>query len=184
MPGTSATSTTATAESSGLTAALATLRDVAGVNGSFVFRGDGQLLAREIHAMFDDEALAETSQRLARLRETFAAVGDDLDLVVIRFQDHKLYLKVLTDGVLCILADAGVNMPALRMAANVVGRRIAPDLARAAMVPAPSAVPFGSASPTAGSASGAQAPAAASTPVVAHRPAPAGMRRFRGRTLE
>jgi predicted regulator of Ras-like GTPase activity (Roadblock/LC7/MglB family) len=99
--------------SSGMSVALATLRDIAGINGSFVFGADGRLMAREIHAMFDDGALAGASERLARLRETFAAVGDELELAVMRFQDHKLFLKVLPSGVLCILAESSVNMPAL-----------------------------------------------------------------------
>lgn len=163
--------------------ALGTLRDVAGVNGSFVFRGDGQLVAREIHAMFDDGALAEASERLARLRETLAAVGDEVDVLVIRFRDHKLYLKVLPDGVLCILADTGVNMPALRMAANLVGRRIATDLARAATMSAPFAVPFEAAAEPSGRV-GSEGPATGSAPIISNRQAPAGMRRFRGRTME
>lgn len=159
----------------GLTVALATLRDIPGINGSFVFGADGRLVAREIHAMFDDAALAGASERLARLRETFAAVGDELELAVMRFQDHKLFLKVLPRGVLCILAESAVNMPALRMAANVVGRRIAADLAAAATrPPVPIAAPL---------------PAAATPPEPlppkrARGVALPGMRRFRGHTLE
>lgn len=174
-----------TAGPPGVTAALATLRDVAGVAGSFVFQADGSLVAREIHAMFDDGALAEAAQRLARLRETFAAVGDELDLAVIRFQDHKLYLKMLADGgaspgALCILAEAGVNMPALRMAANLVARRIGGVVAEFEGAPVEDAqararitTEFG-AEPAPGDAGGAASP----RPV-----APPGMRRFRGRVL-
>jgi predicted regulator of Ras-like GTPase activity (Roadblock/LC7/MglB family) len=160
----------------GITTALATLRDLPGINGSFVFGGDGRLVAREIHAMFDDVALAEASERLARLRETFAAVGDELDLAVMRFQDHKLFLKVLPSGVLCILAESSVNMPAVRMAANVVGRRIAADLTNAVTVPAvPSEAPLPTVAP-----SDPLQPA----PARARTLAPPGMRRFRGHTLE
>jgi predicted regulator of Ras-like GTPase activity (Roadblock/LC7/MglB family) len=160
-----------------MTTALATLRDVAGINGSFVFGTDGRLVAREIHAMFDDAALSGASERLARLRETFAAVGDELDLAIIRFQDHKLFLKVLPSGVLCILAESSVNMPALRMAANVVGRRLAGVLAGAAALPAASpevvvpaeVAPAEPPPPAAPRARGVALP---------------GMRRFRGHTLE
>jgi|GEM_PF-3251729 len=115
-----------------VTTALATLKDVAGITGSFVFTSGGQLVAREIHAMFDDAALGDAAERLSRLSDTFASVGDELELAVIRFQDHKLYLKVLNGGMLCILADGVVNMAALRMAANLVGRRIATELEHAA----------------------------------------------------
>lgn len=115
-----------------VTTALATLKDVAGITGSFVFTSGGQLVAREIHAMFDDAALGDAAERLSRLSDTFASVGDELELAVIRYQDHKLYLKVLNGGMLCILADGVVNMAALRMAANLVGRRIAAELEHAA----------------------------------------------------
>jgi predicted regulator of Ras-like GTPase activity (Roadblock/LC7/MglB family) len=154
------------AGSTELAGSLGTLKDVAGILGSFVFTEDGRLVAREIPALFDDTALAEVSGRLTRLRETFAAVGDRLDVAVLRFRDHKLYLKALGDSMLCILAEGSVNMPALRMAANLVGRRIVPSLQRAAQEP-PAAPPA----------------VAATTP----RPAsvaPPGMRRFRGRPVE
>jgi predicted regulator of Ras-like GTPase activity (Roadblock/LC7/MglB family) len=146
---------------------LGTLKDVAGIMGSFVFTGEGHLVAREIPPMFDDGSLGEASGRLARLRDTFAAVGDALDVAVVRYREHKLYLKVLGDGMLCIVAEGAVNMPALRMAANLVGRRIAPVLAQGALAPIQTAV-------------AAPAPEAARPPPVA----PPGMRRFRGRTVE
>jgi predicted regulator of Ras-like GTPase activity (Roadblock/LC7/MglB family) len=150
-----------------LHASLGTLKDVSGILGSFVVTQEGRLIAREIPALFDDTALAEASGRLTRLCDTFAAVGDRLDAAVVRFRDHKLYLKALGPGMLCIVAGGAVNMPALRMAANLVGRRIAPVLERAAVEPprAPSAPP---------------SPNEPRHDVVA----PPGMRRFRGRTVE
>jgi predicted regulator of Ras-like GTPase activity (Roadblock/LC7/MglB family) len=153
-----------------MTAALATMRDVAGVTGSFVFHSDGRLVGRDIHAMFDDGALVEAAERLARLRETFAAVGDELDTAVIRFQDYKLYVKVLDGAMLCILADQAVNMPALRMAANLVSRRIGAELAREDVAEAEDA----------STVEGRAVAAPARSP----RVAPPGMRRFRGHTVE
>jgi predicted regulator of Ras-like GTPase activity (Roadblock/LC7/MglB family) len=158
-----------TAASAGveLVTSLGTLKDVTGIMGSFLFTEDGRLVAREIPAMFDDTALVEASGRLTRLRETFAAVGDRLDVAVVRFRDHKLYLKALAGGMLCIVAEGGVNMPALRMAANLVGRRIVPALERAVLEPT--------------LVTEQQAPAPAPR---APAQAPPGMRRFRGRTVE
>jgi predicted regulator of Ras-like GTPase activity (Roadblock/LC7/MglB family) len=150
-----------------LHASLGTLKDVSGILGSFVFTQEGRLVAREIPALFDDTSLSEASGRLMRLCDTFAAVGDRLDIAVVRFRDHKLYLKALGPGMLCIVAEGAVNMPALRMAANLVGRRIAPALERAATSPPPApSAPPDSAEPRHGTM------------------APPGMRRFRGRTVE
>ena len=86
------------------------------------------MVARELPAMFDDLTLAEAGSRLALSQETFAAVGDRLDSAVLRFRDHQIYVKPLSAGALCIITVGGVNMPVLRMAANLVGRRIAPVL--------------------------------------------------------
>ena len=159
--------------------ALATLKDVGGITGSFAFTNTGRLVGREIHPMFDSAVLGEAGERLTRLRDTFASVGDELDLAVIRFQDHKLYLKVLPGGMLCIVADGVVNMAALRMAANLVGRRIAPALDQAdadPLVLQPEAAP-------------PQVDAAVVAGSTGHRKPPVivpgtGTRRFRGHDLK
>ncbi len=124
-----------------LKASLAALKDVAGVTGSFVFGYDGRLVARELPAVFDDAALHEAGGRLTRIRETFAAVGDTLDVAVIRMGDHKLYLKSMAAGMLCIVAEAKVNMPALRMASNLVARRITAAVEQIDATPAPEPPP-------------------------------------------
>jgi len=135
-----------------------------------VFTSAGDLVARELPPMFDDTALGEASSRLMRLHETFAAAGDRLDVAVLRYRDHKLYVKTLPAGALCILSDGAVNMPALRMAANLVGRRITPALEAVARAPLQAAEP---------------APPPAPAPAARHVPlAPPGMRIFRGRPVE
>ena len=148
---------------------LATLKDVGGVVGSFVCTPNGRLVSREIPAMFDDGALAEAGSRFVRFREAFAAGGDELELGVVRFQEHAVYMKVVGTSLLLILVEGAVNMPALRMAANLVGRRIGPAVAQAESAP-PAVDP----------------PVESAPPVRARRPAeaPPGMRRFRGRPVD
>jgi predicted regulator of Ras-like GTPase activity (Roadblock/LC7/MglB family) len=115
----------------GVRTSLATLKDVAGIAGSFVCTANGRLVAREIPALFEDAVLAEAGSRLLRIGETFAAGGDTLEFAVVRYGENRLYLKALAGGMLCIVVAGEVNMPALRMAANLVGRRIAPAVSRA-----------------------------------------------------
>jgi predicted regulator of Ras-like GTPase activity (Roadblock/LC7/MglB family) len=152
---------------------LSTLKDVVGVMGAFVCTPDGRLVSREIPSLFDDGTLAEAGSRLLRVREAFAAGGDEMDVGVIRFRDHRIYMKAVGSSLLMILAEGEVNMPALRMAANLVGRRISPAVAIVEAKPPP-----------------VRAPAAALEPAPAPRPsraigeAPPGMRRFRGRTVD
>jgi predicted regulator of Ras-like GTPase activity (Roadblock/LC7/MglB family) len=150
-------------------ASLATLKDVAGIMGSFVCTPDGRLVSREISAVFDDGGLAEAGSRLLRIREAFAAGGDEMEAGVIRFRDHRIYTKTVGNSMLMILTEADVNMPALRMAANLVGRRIAAAVAH--VQSEPPAVRASGSSPA--------APARTSR----HAEAPPGMRRFRGRDV-
>lgn len=181
----------ATPPPGGIAAALATLKDVSGIAGSFVFTTTGKVFAREMHPMFDDEALDEAAERLTRLRDTFAAVGDHLELAVIRYHDHRLYLKVLDMGMLCILADGVVNMAALRMAASLVARRIdgAPHVQRVAVAPVSPRASGSFPDPLALAETPGpdlrrppSMPSHSSTPV-APPAAASGTRRFRGRTV-
>jgi predicted regulator of Ras-like GTPase activity (Roadblock/LC7/MglB family) len=164
------TESDAHALSEGMRASLATLKDVGGITGSFVCTPNGRLAAREIPALFDDSVLSEAGSRLVRMREAFAAGGDALDVGVVRFRDHRIYLKAVGDSMLCILAEGAVNMPALRMAANLVGRRIGPAVARLETEPPPEAPTHTQSEPT--------------QPTRVPGAAPPGMRRFRGRTVD
>jgi predicted regulator of Ras-like GTPase activity (Roadblock/LC7/MglB family) len=159
----------ATALEASVRDSLATLKDVGGVVGSFVCTPNGRLVSREIPAMIDDDALAEAGSRFVRFREAFAAGGDELEVALARFEDHGIYMKVVGNSLLLILIQGAVNVPALRMAANLVGRRIGPAVAQAESAPLP-----------------VHAPAESAPPVRARRfaEAPPGMRRFRGRPLD
>ena len=162
----------AAALAEGVRASLATLKDVAGIAGSFVCTQSGRLVARELPALFEDAVLAEAGSRLLRITETFAAGGDELDVAVARYGDHRVYLKAIAGGLLCVVVAGPVNMPALRMAANLVGRRIGPSVARA-QAELPPSPPEKSPAPP-------QRPAADRAAAAA----PAGMRRFRGRAVD
>jgi predicted regulator of Ras-like GTPase activity (Roadblock/LC7/MglB family) len=158
----------ATALSDGMNASLATLKDVAGIAGSFVCTPNGRVVAREISPLFDDSVLVEAGSRLVRMREAFAAGGDELEVGVVRFRDHRIYLKSVGDSLLCILAEGAVNMPSLRMAANLVSRRIGGAVAQLEAEPPPVRAP----------------PPPAPPPPRPTSEAPPGMRRFRGRSVD
>jgi len=57
---------------------LTALRDVAGVHGSFVLPSTGELLGKDLPAVFHDELFVEVGARLSRFIETMAADGDDV----------------------------------------------------------------------------------------------------------
>lgn len=125
---------------------LAAMRDVDGVHGSFVVTRTGQLAGKDLPPMFDDAVLSEVGRRVARLHDGLCAGGDDFEQCVMRFADHKLYLRSVPSGFLCVLSTNSVNTPALKMALTLTSRRVDPLIAEAAAnpnsaQPAPSSPP-------------------------------------------
>ena len=118
------------------------MRDVDGVHGSFVVTKSGALVGKDLPAMFDDTVLAEVGRRIARLNEGLSTGGQDFDNCVMRFADHKLYLRSVSNGFLCVLSSNGVNTPAMKMALTLTSRRVDPMIVEPPAPPA-AAVPSG-----------------------------------------
>jgi predicted regulator of Ras-like GTPase activity (Roadblock/LC7/MglB family) len=129
--------TPAPAEGHRLRQHLHLLRDVEGVHGSFVFATGGALVDSDLPAIFDTDLLSDVGARVARLYETFFAGGGDLDTCVLRYAEHKLYFRKTNFGTLGVLSAVAVNLPALRMVANLVARRVDPEIAALSMAPVP-----------------------------------------------
>jgi predicted regulator of Ras-like GTPase activity (Roadblock/LC7/MglB family) len=119
---------------------LSAMRDVDGVHGSFVISKSGALVGKDLPAMFDDVVLTEVGRRIARLNEGLSAGGQDFDHCVMRFADHKLYLRRTPKGFLCVLSTNGVNTPALKMALTLTSRRVDPMITEPVDAGGPSAV--------------------------------------------
>ena len=165
-------------------AGLRSLFDLQGVYGSFLVTTKGDVVARALPEVVDDVTLLEVGGRVIRLADTFESVGISPELCILRFADHKLYIKNVVSGALCILTGSDVNFPALRMAANVVARRVGPDLARVlagatdSLTPPPTA--RGGVRSMKSSPGMALAPGAPSSAPAA---APTGVRMYRGRPI-
>ena len=131
--------------------ALVALRDVQGVHGSFVIALGGALIARDLPSAFDQHVFSEVGPRLARLHETFWSGGEEMDSCLLRYAEHKLYLRKMTATLIGVLSGAQVNMPALRMVSNLVIRRIDALAASAANAAnAASKIPPAGATPASG----------------------------------
>lgn len=115
---------------SALGVGLGSLFDLPEVYGSFLVTPAGNVAARAIPEIVDDATLSEVGGRVIRLGDTFQTIGISPDLCVMRFTEHKLYVKTLPVGVLCIVTGSGISLPALRMAANLVARKVAPEMSR------------------------------------------------------
>lgn len=107
---------------------LRMLRDVQGVYGSFVVAETGALVDRDLPAAFEEGLFTDVGPRIARLFETFVSGGRDMETCMLRYAEHKLYVRKMTWGIMAVLSSATVNLPALRMVANLVVRRIDPEI--------------------------------------------------------
>ena len=128
--------------------ALRSLRDIKGIQGSFVVRaGTGELLGRDLPAVIDDTVLAEVGPRIDRLL-TIVESPNPTETIALRFSEQRLDIKRMGLVHLCVLAEAAVSPPALRMAMKLVGRKLdgyawasPPALAKAAPARANPATP-------------------------------------------
>ena len=125
-----------------ITNALPSLRDVEGVAASFVLSDQGDVVARDLAAYVDDASLREVAPRLGRFHEAMSSTGDFLDLFVLQFAEQELYARRLPNGFLCLITSHSVNAPALRMAINLMARKVGDRIARhSAATPAPVPTP-------------------------------------------
>ena len=131
----------------GITRALTALRDVAGVHGSFVLSLGGELVAKDLPAVFHDELFVEVGARLSRFVETLAADGDEVSSAVLRFDEHRLHVTRFAHGLLSVITANDVTAAALRMALTLTTRRIEPEFAALLTSPPPSVAPSPSLTP-------------------------------------
>lgn len=110
-------------------AALSGLSDVEGVLGGFVIDASGQLIATNLPVAFDASVFAEAGPRIVRLVEASASLTSGLKSCVLRFSEHKLYVKELKGAFLGVLLGVNASVPALKVAANLASRKIEPLLA-------------------------------------------------------
>jgi predicted regulator of Ras-like GTPase activity (Roadblock/LC7/MglB family) len=132
---------------SGITRALSALRDVAGVHGSFVLQLNGELVGKDLPAVFHDELFIEVGARLSRFVETMAADGDEVSSAILRFDEHRLYVTRFAHGLLAVITANEVNVAALRMALTLTTRRIEPELLALLTSPPPPVAPNPSMTP-------------------------------------
>lgn len=102
---------------------LRTLQDVQGIVGSCLFQGGGEMLAQDLPSFFGTAA-EEVGPRIARLHDAAALADGRVSHFVIRYGQHKLSSRPLDGAILAVLSQTDVNMPALRMAMNLVARKL------------------------------------------------------------
>jgi predicted regulator of Ras-like GTPase activity (Roadblock/LC7/MglB family) len=118
-----------------LEAALATLRDVEGVLGSFVIDADGAVASRDMPAMVDDVALSGAGLRVVRLRAALESTGRRVDQCSLRFGSYLMLTRPAEAHTLCVLVSSAANLMALQMGSTLVARRVYAELAARPALP-------------------------------------------------
>jgi predicted regulator of Ras-like GTPase activity (Roadblock/LC7/MglB family) len=106
---------------------LSSLGDVDGVVGGVAVAPDGTLLGKSPDVPFDDETLDRLSARISQLVAALSSDGNGANAPkggVLRFRDHQLYLNPINSGVVGVLAQSRVNVPALTMALRIVAQQL------------------------------------------------------------
>src|SRR5664279_5293690 len=107
-----------------VTNTLHTLRDIQGIQGSFVVgSSNGQILARDLPSVIDDTSLNQVGPRICRLMDLVEA-EQPTESSALRFADHRIDVRSMGAALLCVMADARVNQSALRMAIKLACRKL------------------------------------------------------------
>jgi hypothetical protein len=106
-------------------ASLIGLRDIRGVEGSFLLLlAAGQVVARESLPMVSDAHLTDTGRRLSNVFGALASACPGSDELLLRFDGLTLFTRRGTNVLLGIVAGDTASLPALRMASNLMLRRL------------------------------------------------------------
>lgn len=82
------------------------------------------MFGRDLPAVIDDRTLTNIAPRIDRLLDIIDA-SPPTDSMALRFGDQRLDVKRVGAVELCVLAEARVSAPALRMAMRLVERKLA-----------------------------------------------------------
>lgn len=104
---------------------LKDINAVVGVTGSFVCDVEGQIVAKLMPNVFDDNLLSPVgrtmAQTIAGLKIAQRCKIGDIDLV---YDEGRLIVKIIDEGCLCILCVKRVNTPLLNLTVNVAARKL------------------------------------------------------------
>lgn len=104
---------------------LATLRDVAGVEGSWLLGEGNAVVGRDLSALYPDEIISALGSRLRQISEaaTEHLAGRDEDLFM-RFEGRSLFVRRAGSLLLAVMTLPAVNYQSLRIGAHLVLRQL------------------------------------------------------------
>jgi hypothetical protein len=79
----------------------------------------------DVPRSLSEEALDAVAPRLATLREVLSTGANmQVDFLTLRFSNHRLCIGGTPSGLICVITAISVNLAALRMAMNLISRRL------------------------------------------------------------
>jgi predicted regulator of Ras-like GTPase activity (Roadblock/LC7/MglB family) len=116
---------------------LTALKDIPGVVGSFVLNRTGNLVAREMPAVYNDEMYHGIGRRLLSAHEAVESQIGPLSDCVLKFDSFWFICRRTPECLLGVLTSDTVNYPALKMATNVALKQVSERVAAMPAVEAP-----------------------------------------------
>lgn len=102
---------------------LETLKDLDGIFGSFLVNEAGTVVAQDLPSYFGTAA-QDVGPRAQRFQEALSMTEGEVAYCILRFGNYKLALRKVKGAVLAIVGSNDINMSALRMAMNLVVRKL------------------------------------------------------------
>lgn len=103
---------------------LRNLKDVPGVIGGFVLNNDGALAGQDMPAFVGTDIYPDVGRRIAAAFSALDSSVGEFDDLLLKFDEHCLYVRRLPHGTLSILSTANVNLPALKMATSIAATKV------------------------------------------------------------
>jgi len=104
---------------------LEQLREVQGVEGSFAFSSDGELLATDMPTHLGLERLEAAADSVLNILQAGTDALADCESLSCRFGDRLLEVVLLDFGCLCVLATHAVDRRLLASVMRMVAKRVA-----------------------------------------------------------
>lgn len=164
---------------------LSTLKDLDGVVGSFLLGASGTVVAQDLPSYFGSAAY-EMGPRAQRLRQALSMTEGDMSQCLLKYGSHKVTLRPIGEGLLAVIAQDGVSLPALRMATNLVSKKLGIAVVADAQSTPPPPTVRPSKRPTQASAHASAAASRSLGAPEAHAPRPKKKRAmyFRGKRID
>ncbi len=103
---------------------LESLKDIAGVAGSFAMDSDGEVFANAMPAYVQTEDLGRIAPRLQWVIEAASELQVEQEWCTLYFESYHLQVALFAGGSLVVLTEPEVNGRALRMAAKILCRKL------------------------------------------------------------